>query len=52
MKSDEDTKQWFQQKIDMISVAQRSDEQAALDREKNLMSQVQSGMAQISAIVK
>ena len=40
MQAEEANKLWFQQKLDVIAQGQRSDEQAALDREKNLMSQV------------
>ena len=38
--NEEETKHWLNQKLDVMARSQRGDEQAALDREKNLMTQV------------
>ena len=52
LKSEEEARQWFTQQLQVLKQSQTIDGSQALDREKQMMMQLNSGLAQISEVVK
>lgn len=52
LQSEDDMRQWFGTQLQVVKQSQQMENGAALDREKQMMIQLNQGLASISEIVK